>query len=98
AADLQRERHVDRSLLDGIVAQLAILDVPPGSLRAPHLFHAAGVAVQPTAIADLAAGGEAALTLVGDQPFDGRVVHHRVADFRAVDVPVVMEEEPNLTL
>src|SRR5207253_72256 len=98
ATKLERERHVDRALLDGVVAELAILGVPPGSLRAPDVFLAAGVPVQPDAITDLAAGGEAALTLVGDQSFDRRVVHHGVADFRAVDVPVVMEEEPNLPL
>src|SRR5207302_8054889 len=98
AAEVERERHVDRALLDRVVPKLPIFGVPPGPLRATDVFLPAGVPIKPDAIADLAAGGEATLTLIGDQPFDGRVVHHGVANLRAVDVPVVVEEEANFPL
>ena len=98
AAQVERQCHVDRALLDRVVAELAVLRITPGSLRATDVFLAAGITVEPGPIADLAAGGKAALPLVGDQALDRGVVHDGVADFGAVDVPVKVKEEADLAL
>src|SRR6266853_1725282 len=77
---------------------VAAFRVAPGSLRATDILLAAGIPVQSNPIADLATGGKATLALVGDETLDRGVVHDRVADFGAVDVPVEMKEEANLPL
>src|SRR5665811_1334893 len=90
--EVETDRAVDRALLDRISAELAVLGIDPR-----HGEAAALLAIRPHVDAETGPGIPAdqkvAIRLVRDDRFMTRVVSNCVAEVRALDVPVVMEED-----
>ena len=90
-ADVERNRAIDRALFDRMFAQNPILRVHPRAGGAVALL-AVGPARDAVVGAGLAADQEVAVRFVRDDCAVAGLVENRVADVRAFDVPVVMEE------
>src|SRR5260370_24481369 len=92
-SEVEADRAIDRSLLDRVAAEHAVLGVDPGPGE-PVALLAVGPGVDP----ELGAGHhttdeKVAVAFVGDHAAMSRVVSNGVADVRTLDVPVVVEED-----
>ena len=91
-AQVETHRAVDRTLLDGVLAEDAVLRIHPRALGAVA-FLAVGPRADAVVGTALTADHEVAVGLVCDHPTMARLIEDGVADVRALDEPVVMKED-----